>query len=566
MNSKLMPFVLAICGLLPGTAGAQSSKNKGDIRIEWGEDIPLPKKHYPYSFAGNKEDGYVQIASRGGKELSLIKIDQKLKSKGTQIHALPKSKYIVLENILEIDGRAFVLFSDYDKGINSEKLLSQEISLKDGKAVGKPETLLATKNSKVMGTNVGGGYTMVVTDKFKVVLPDTGDRFLIYYRKKPEVKNDKKNFDKLVYNVFDMDLKLIWSKEVTMPYVEAEMRIRDHAIINDEVFIFAETKSGQTFEKGKKTPEFDQLSVFKVSKDAKKIQEKELTIDKESYIKEFVVGQGFGNTMLVSGYYRPGKKTFVYTGYYTAVFDPESMGLNSVRKYPFQPELISSFESARTKRKLDKALEKGKETGIPFMVMRSILRKADGGWYLVGEQHRVTLTIDLTGRTPKYVWRFYYLDAIVSSISPEGEEEWVTKLPKNQLSVYTTYGFGMAIPPDEYYITSNYGTGMSSFIHNDNLYVFYMDNIKNKNMKESDYVSAAAFMGLKGSYLAGVKLTPDGKKTHNALYDLKDENANKMITPTTLVDMGGGTLLSASRRGVAIFAKKNNIPALIYLQ
>ena len=569
MNSKFIPVLVAILGLLSGSVNAQSSKNKGNVRIEWGEDIPLPKKHYPFGFAGNNTDGYVQVAVKGKKEISLIKIDPKLKSEGTETKPFPKSKYIVLDNILEVGGRAFLLFSDYDKAANSEKLLAQEIDVKDGEFKGSPETLLATKNSKVTGTNVAAGYSMVVTEKFKIVLPDTGDRFLIYYRKKPEVKSDKKSFDKLVYNVFDFEMNLVWSKEVTMPYVEAEMKIQEHAIINDEVFIFAETKSGQTFEKGKKTPVFDQLSVFKVTKDSKKIEEKELFLDKESYIKEFVVGKGFGTSMLISGYYKPSKKTFVYTGYYTAVFDPENMELSKIKKYEFKQDLISSFESARTKRKLDKAIEKGKEIGIPYMVMRDVVKRPDGGWYMVGEQHHVTLTIEQSGKTTKYVWRFYYLDVLVSSISPDGEEEWITKLPKNQLSVYTTYGMGFGIPgmtsrPSEYYITSNYGSGVSSFVYGDNLYAFYMDNVKNKNIKESD--NAAPFVNFKGSYLAGVRLTPDGQKEQNALYDLKDENLNKVICPTTLVDMGDGILLSASKKGVAFFAKKNNTPALIYLQ
>lgn len=574
MTKKMIAAISAACFLvfsLPSLA----QKNKGDISIEWGEDIPLPKKHLPFGFAGNTEDGYVQVATKGKKEISLIKINTKLGGGGTQINPFPKSKYIVLDDILEVDGSTYLLFSDYDKAANSEKLLAQEVDVAKGTFKGKPQQLLATKNTKVTGTSIPAGYSMIVTEKFKIVLPDTGDRFLIYYRKKPEIKSDKKNFDKLVYNVFDMDMKLVWSKEVTMPYVEADMKIREHAIINDEVFIFAETKSGQTFEKGKKTPAFDQLSVFKVTKNGKKIEEKELTIDKSSYIKEFVVGKGFGNSMLISGYYKPTKKTFMYSGYYTAVFNPATMELDKVRKYEFKQDLIASFESARTKRRLEKFIEKGKEIGIPYMVMRDVLKRPDGGWYMIGEQHHVTLTIDQSGKTTKYIWRFYYQDVIVSSISPEGEEEWITKLPKNQLSVYSTYApsYGI-IPaigagadmyrPSEYTVTSNYGSGTSSFVYGDNLYVFYMDNVKNKNLKESD--SQAEFVSFKGAYLAGVKLEPDGEKNTHVVYDLKDENLNKVICPTTLVDMGNGVLLSASKKRLVLFARKNNTPAHIYLK
>jgi len=564
MKNKLILTTIFSC-LALGNMQAQTSKNKPNVRIEWGEDIPLPKKHYPFGFVGNYRDGYAQIAVKGKKEISLVKIDNKLRAGETEITTYPKSKYIVLDNILEVNGKAYLMFSDYDKAANSEKLLMQEIDVKRGTFKGSPEVIIQT-DTKVMGNYEGSSiYTLSTTNKFKIILPDTGNRLLIYYRRKPEIKSDKKNYDKLVYTVFDFDMKEQWSKEVTMPYTESEMKIREHSIIDNDVFLFAETKSGETFEKNKKTPAFDQLSVFKITKESSKPKEKELIIDQNSYIREFIIGEGFGESMLISGYYRPSKKSFVYTGYYTAVFNPATMELERVQKYEFKEDLVSSFETARTKRKLDKDLEKGKDIGIPYMIMREVLKRPDGGWYVVGEQHHVVLLIDNSGRTTKHTWKFYYQDIIVSSINAFGEEEWIKKLPKNQLSQYSTYSsFGiLAIRPTEYFITSNFGSGTSAFVHNNDLYVFYLDNIKNKNLKESDV--QAPYMNFKGSYLAGVKLETDGEKTQNVIYDLKDED-NKLVSPTTLVPMGDGLLLSASRRGMSIFAKKSNVPALIYME
>jgi hypothetical protein len=565
MNFKSILLLASISiALLPNSV---AQKSKPNVRLEWGSDIKLPKKNYPVGFVGNNKDGYVQIATKGKKEISLISINTKLEDAGVSTTPFPKSKYIVLENLLEVNNKAYILFSDYDKAANSEKLLIQEIDLKNGSLEGSPETIIETRG-KVTGTNVASGfYGSAVIDKFKIVLPDGGDNLLIYYRMKPTEKSDKKNYDRLVYHVFDANMKEQWNKEVVMPYVEADVKIRHHAIVGNDAFIFAETKSGQAFEKGKKQPSFDQISVFKFNNESKKITEKELVIDKNHYIKDFVIGKGFGKSMMFAGYYRPSKKTSVFTGYFTAMFNPESMELEGILKYEFTEDLINSFESARKKRKLEKDIEKGKEIGIPYMKMREVIKREDGGWYVVGEQHHVTVQVTLQKNTTKYTYRFYYQDAIVSSMDPEGNQEWIKKLPKHQVAVYTSYGsaygIGGANVPSEDLITTNYGVGISTFEHNDNLYVFHLDHVKNKNLKESDV--QASFASYKDSHLVGVKLTPEGEKTVNSLYDMKDQD-NKLISPTTLTPMGDGVLLSATRRGITLFAKKSNVPALIYLE
>jgi len=565
---KLFILLTAVYALSGSYTQVTAQSKSADVRIEWGADIPLPKKHTSFSFVGNTRDGFVQIAVNGKKQISLIKIGTDLTEKNLITELLPKSKYSVLEYSLEIGNRAFLLFSDYDKKANSEKLIIREIDLKDGTFKGEPETVIETDDKVVFKESYSKSQFISISNKFQVVLPDTGDKFMVYYKKRPELKNDKKNFDKLVYTIFDFNFKKLWSKEITMPIVENDFKIQDHAIIGEDVFIFAETKSGKTMEKNSKKPAFDQLTVLKFTSGKSKLQSKELVLDEDSYIKEFVVGKGDGSKMLISGYYKPEKKTKFYTGYYTATFNPENMALESVRKYPLGEDLIKSFESERKRRKLDKEIERGNEIGIPHMVMRDVIMRSDGGWYLVGEQHFITVTVTQQKNSTQYTYRYYFLDMIVSSIDAEGNQEWIKKIPKNQLSIYTTYGygfgfgFGMAIP-SEYYITANYGSGFSSFIYDDNLYLFYLDNVKNKGIDESQV--QASLSNFKGSYLAAVKFSPDGEKKNYELYDLRDEEM-KLVSPTTLTWMGNGVLLSASRAGTTVFSKKSNTPAYIYLK
>lgn len=565
---KLLVLLTAVCALSGSYMQVTAQSKSGDIRIEWGSDIPLPKKHTPFSFVGNTGDGFVQIAVSGKKQISLIKIGTDLTEKNLITELLPQSKYSVLEYSLEIGERAFLLFSDYDKNANSEKLIIREIDLKKGTFKGEPGIVIETDDKVLFKEAYRKSMFSSISNKFHVVLPDNGDRFMVYYTKRPDFISDKKNFEKLVYTVFDFNFNKLWSREVEMPIVENDFQIQDHAIIDDDVFIFAETKSGQTLEKITQKPTFDQLTVLKFTEGETPLQSKELVLDNNSHIKEFALGKGNGGKMLISGYYKPEKKTKIFTGYFTAVFNPEKMKLENLKKYPLEDDLIKAFEKERTRRKLEKEIERENEIGIPHLVMRNLLKRSDGGWYLIGEQHFTKISSTYEKNYTKYTIRYFFLDVIVSSIDASGNQQWIKKIPKNQMSIYTTYGkaygLGHGIQvPHEYYITSNYGSGISSFVYEDNLYLFYLDSEKNKGIDESQVQASIA--SFKGSYLAAVKFNPDGEKKSSAVYDLRDEEM-KVISPTTLKWVGDGVLLSASRAGTTVFSKKSNTPAYIYLK
>jgi hypothetical protein len=46
---------------------------------------------------------------------------------------------------------------------------------------------------------------------------------LVSYKLFPEERNDKKNYDKIGFHVFDDKMNKLWGAEYTMPYTEAIM-------------------------------------------------------------------------------------------------------------------------------------------------------------------------------------------------------------------------------------------------------------------------------------------------------------------------------------------------------
>ncbi|MCG9911525.1 MAG: hypothetical protein MH137_09515 [Flavobacteriales bacterium] len=540
MNKKLVGIV----GFWFLSLGMWGQKSADFVDIQWGDNAPLLKKHIRAGFIGNPKTGYVQVSENlKKKEIGLYRFSSDLKYEGNNMENMMKSKYIMFETIVEFDNRAFFLFSDFDKANQSEKLYVQEVDLLEGKFLDSPMQLIET-NRKVTGTYIATGfYSFSVTDKFKVIAPDNSDRILLYYKYKNEKKRDAKNYEKYEFHLYDRSWKQIWNKEVTMPHTEAEMRILNFRLVGDEVFTFVESMSGRLNPETKK-PEFDELGVLHITKDAKEPKEYSLEMDK-LYFKDLIFGLGFGNKIMIGGYIQPKKRVTTFTGYFTAVFNPETKSLESVNQYAFSGELITSFEKDRTKRKLEKAIAKGKEPGIPFLETRMIRKKQDGGWIMVGEQYHLVVTTSTDSRgNVRYTYHYYFQDMIVSSVGPDGAEQWTLKVPKNQ-----------------HFINSTYGAGISSFVHNDNVYLFHLDNVKNINLPDSN--APVEFRSFKDGCLMAIKIDPSGKMNRVRLFDLRDEQ--KMILPYDMDEVAPGLILSSSRRS-GRGAKNTNTPALIRLK
>lgn len=535
--------VALLAGVLWPSAALLAQRNRNrDVRIEWGDQVTLPKKHFRIGFVGDLEQGFVQLTERMKKEVAFVRIDKRLKYENTNLEPLPKSKYAMFESVVQVDNRAYALISDYNKETGSEKLTIREIDIKKGGFVDEGRELLTT-DGKVTGTLIATGmYKFATTGKFRTVIPADGDRILVYYRRVPEKKRNSKNYDKIVYNLFDRQWNPLWEKEVTMPYTEADMSFVAHRLVGDEIFLFARTRSGKINSETKK-PEFDGLSAFRITQDG---QIKESPMDFPGMnLFEINVADGDGESMLIAGYTKSTMKANTFTGYMTAVFNPQTMALENVNLYNFREDLISAFESERTKRKLDKAVAKGKEPGIPYLELREVIRRPGGGWYLVGEQYYFyTVTVN-TGRSSYTTYHYLYMDVIVSALEKDGTETFTVKVPKNQHLVNTTYG-----------------ASISAFEYEDNLYIFHLDHIKNKNVTEDG--TPVLYSSMKDATLMCIKVGPEGDVSRTSIFDLKDEA--KVITPTSIEQMEPGVLMSSGRRASYRSSGNTNVPAIIYLK
>lgn len=485
-----------------------AQKNKGPYSIKWGDVAALPKGHRALEyFSGN--DTYFQL-TQSKKLLGLVNYDKNLVANGNSVMDKPRSKYMVFENLRVWDNTPLLFFSDYDKRNKSEKLLMLKVDPKMGDISGSPEEILSSRG-KIEPT---GG------DKFHIVVPKVGDDMLVYYMSVREKKDNNKNKDKYTFAVFGKNLEMKWSREVKMPHVEANMKVIGHRVLNNKVFTFCYVR------KSGKGDDYDHLSVLEIGEGSDKVIEHKVETPRGILSDVILSNYSEGDNIVFTGLLKKSKGSTSSVGYFVGVFDPENPGGTEFRTFQFSEQLITANESERAKRKMDKAVKKGKDPGMPFLRMENIHRRSDGGYYIVMEQFYFYVQQVKTGPVTIYIYHYFFMDALVASVSETGQEEWIRKISKNQ-----------------YFINSTFLGGVNTFLIGDELQMFFNDHSKNKGNDED--AVPVTYTVTRDGLLVCAKITPDGKVTRHVVTDLKDEQ--KVISPSRITEISEGLYFGSGK-------------------
>ena len=143
-----------------------------------------------------------------------------------------------VEDVLEFDSKFYVLYSSWNGDEDKEQLFSVEIDFDKGEFM-TPKLIIEIKG-KLSGKKnfsfFGGGlYDMIdgTQDKFDFLVSHDRKKMLVQYRKKPEVRNDKKSYDVIGLVAFGDNLTQISEREIKMPYTERRMDNLDYQLDNE---------------------------------------------------------------------------------------------------------------------------------------------------------------------------------------------------------------------------------------------------------------------------------------------------------------------------------------------
>jgi len=541
-------LIVAVATLLTTACFAQNNK----FTFKLGTEYELPRKSEDLSFFGNEKDGIVNLSLKK-EELSIVKFNGKtLDQSSEKVIELPEAtKNFNSEIVTEFkNGNYFWIHSDWDKDSKIEALYYDKLDVSGAKLTASDTKLFET--TRLTGDlTTTGLYQFKVDNKYKFNYDADGKKLLVSYRLWPEEKNDKKNYDKIGLQVFDDNMKKLWGGEFTMPYTEQIMDNSDISIDgNGNAYMLAKVyDSEKRKEKDKETgmPAYH-YELLKFVKGSNKIISAILSLD-DYFIHETSLVENLQHEMIIAcTYSKKSNKRSASNGtdgVFLATLDQN----NKVVKfkngyYEFPLADLQKFESARTKRKMDKK----DDYEAPNLVVRNIAIESDGTVMMVLEEYYkvVNRTFDSRGQVRTYT-TFYYEDIIAGKINAAGQFEWLRKIPKKQKGSTTSFSnaINYNLPGTMGFKLINDATGY---------YFLYLDNKKNMDITE-DEVPKYHVDGAGGQVVVS-KLDNAGVITNKELlFDTREEEVR--VYPAKFTRINGSQFIGRAQ------VKKNRYQPLL---
>lgn len=541
---KKFLYILAIC--LSFQAYAQRTLSK-DYNFTVSAPYRVFDAAHKYYFS---KGGQTMALKVGGKEIMIQKFDNNkpgfLKEQSYE-NIFPKNYGV--EDALEVNGKYYLFFSSWDGDNDKEQLFSQEINFDSGEFAGKPK-LMFQVNGKVTRnanndpgkrTNWSLGIIGAGGNKFTVYASQDKKKILVEYRRKPEVKNDKKSYDIIGLGAFDENVQKVSLKEVVMPYTERRMDNLDYKL-NNKGDLFLLTKVYHDDSNDDKKKKKDTIANYHIELFTIKAGTDKIDISQFDNGDKFINGIWFFDTdkdyLLVGGFYSNGMgKTRGGTrGGWGAnkisptgesdgimVFKFKSDGVMYDKNFHDIPvDLINAFASNSAKKKNAKKEEKGISAKIPDLVLKNIEILSDGSMMLIGEQYYMQEHtrnsgggMGMGGFGGNVYYTYHYGDILATKIASDGTLSFMKKIPKRQSGAA---GLG--------------GMSFKYFFANSSHYFVFLDNVKNIDLPE-EKIPAIHSDG-KGGYLTSVKIADaDGALTKGSILNAKEVDDFKIYQFST---------------------------------
>lgn len=449
-----------------------------------------------------------------GKEVLIQKFDtQKPSFIKEKLYEKFFPKNYRVENVLEFDSKFYVLYSSWNGDKDKEQLFSVEIDFDKGEFM-TPKLIISIdgklsgkKNFSFFGS---GLYDMIdgTQDKFDFLVSHDGKKMLVQYRKKPEVKNDKKSYDVIGLVAFGENLTQISEREIKMPYTERRMDNLDYQLDNEgNLYLLAKVYHDDSNDDKKRSK--DELANYHLELFFIKNGTNELKIskfeNKDKFITKLWLFDSPQNFLVCGGFFSNGKGDLDDSdGVLAFKIDKQGNIYDSV-SHDIPAEIINQYESTKTKKKNDKKEKKGDVAKVSNLLLNDIIVNNDGSLILIGEQY-FEVTYTSTGPNGSMSSRTYYnyLDILATKIGVSGELSWMKKIPKSQRG-----GRGQG------------GMSYKYFSANDYHYLVFLDNVKNIDLP-IDKTPALHSDG-QGGYLTAVKISDlDGTLTKSSILNGRD--------------------------------------------
>ncbi len=518
-----MKKIILVLSILSSTVFSQN------IKYSYSNEFETVKGHFDMGFYKFNKNEYCEVYFRKGDDMIFQFYDESFKNiKKQETVPLPEnSKKFANEGFFSVKNDLFWFYSTWDRKSETERLFALPFD--------KNSLKFSEKEIKLIETG-----RLVPYYKYRFNYSADSTKMLITYTVKPKERRDKLNKDIIGFNLYDHKMNKIYGGEIEMPYSEYDMNNLDYEIDSKgNIYMLTEVKINNSIDgevnKEKENRNASRYELIRVNQKDNTLQSIKINLANK-YTNSVVLSEDLNHNIIISGYYSEIKNSSGSNGAYIIRLELDQN--NSVKNLQttfceFPTETLKAYESARTKRKMDKK-DKDENLEASNLSFDKIIFNADGSMLIIGEEYYVVTHTYYDGKTTRTSYTYYYNDILVLKADKNGKTLWCNKIPKFQ---------------------SGSGTADLSYHHhsyNGEDYFFYLDNIKNIDLPltETPFPHSSG----RGGYLTCVKMGNDGKMTKKSIFDLKEEEVR--IYPRGFESVSGNLIvdrLKADRKESKIF-------------
>ncbi|WP_375561759.1 hypothetical protein ACE193_04185 [Bernardetia sp. OM2101] len=501
------------------TFGQINNNPYADIKM--GKEYPISRRGQIGSIVGYDDTGFylLKYETKG-----LFKVENYIERYDNKLNQI-KSEKLELEDdytlvkISQFNGKLYFFSQFLDKKSKEKTLFVQQIDNQSLKFKGEKKQIAQISFEGKSKFNSGSFGFSVARDTSKV---------LVYY----QLPYEKKENEKFGFHVFDKDMNLLWTKNVTLPYEDKLFGVTDYKIDkkgNVHLLSILYKEKAKTKRAGKPNYSYKVLSYIEEGKTLKEYD----VIVKDKFLTDMQLAIADNSDLICAGFYS-NVGTFSIEGSYFLTIDDESKQIKTKSFKEFGLDFITEDMTEKQKKKTKKKADKGKDVELYEYDLDNIIIKDNGGAVLVGEQFYIReSTIRTTGAngqvSSRTTYYYNYHDIIVISISPAGQIEWAHKIPKRQTTVddggyYSSYT--LAVVGDKL-----------QFVFNDNARNIYDKTIKEGKVYRFSYKNIAVALNTVDS---------NGKQDRTSL--LNTPKKEEIVRPKVSVQVSKNEMILFAKR------------------
>lgn len=324
-----------------------------------------------------------------------------------------------IRTIVELSGRYLVFYSKYNKRAKAEQLFVREIDF----------TTVSFKNEGSVLMEIGGSARKKkwLVSAFYFYASHDQSKLLVQY----QLAEDNAEKERVVgFEVYNQDLKSLWSKEVQLPDVKKGYSSWTSMVsASGDVYLAAQVYTGNDRKKEKESELNYHYSLWKFSPASSTKTPINLSLKEGHYARYEDLQEAPSGEIIFSGYSNSGKRHNVVGEIFLFKLDKNGKILDD-RLYDIPLSLINQYENA-TRVKYNKEKEEEGNVEWKDMTLRQVVCNDDGSILIIGEEYARYLARSYNNKTEDYF--YYYNDILVAKIEANGYLSWMRKLPKRQV-------------------------------------------------------------------------------------------------------------------------------------